>query len=360
MRILWLNHRDPEHPLAGGAERTLYEVGRRFVLAGHAVDVVSGGWPGAPARSQIAGMSVRRFPTALLPHAVLPLVLRSRPRPEFVIDDLAHVLPWGTPRLSHLDGAVFFRHLHARTLPGQVGNASAALLTRIERSYARIYAERPFVTETPGSARDLESLGIVRSRCRVILPGVDAHRFQPGARGLRPRMVYFGGMRPYKRPEHALRAFGLVRRTRPDAELSVVGDGPELPRLQRSARELGLQSNVTFHGRVPPEQLPSILQSSWVNIHCAVAEGWAYSILEAAACGVPTVAYRVPHLEDSVVEGQTARLTPDGDPAGLAAALDDVLGDIETWARRARAYAETLPWSNTADQWTTSLNQFVS
>jgi hypothetical protein len=40
MQILWLNHRDPKHPLAGGSELHLIEVGKRLVHQGHTVDVV--------------------------------------------------------------------------------------------------------------------------------------------------------------------------------------------------------------------------------------------------------------------------------------------------------------------------------
>ena len=44
MKVLWLAHRDPKNPRAGGAERIIYEVGIRLTKDGHQVSVLAGGW----------------------------------------------------------------------------------------------------------------------------------------------------------------------------------------------------------------------------------------------------------------------------------------------------------------------------
>jgi hypothetical protein len=41
MKILWLSHRDIKHPRYGGAERTIYEIGKRFVAYGNNIEWVS-------------------------------------------------------------------------------------------------------------------------------------------------------------------------------------------------------------------------------------------------------------------------------------------------------------------------------
>ena len=61
MKILWMNHRDIANPKAGGAERTIYEIGRRLVLLGHEVDVLAGGWPGAARHETIDGVRHHRY-----------------------------------------------------------------------------------------------------------------------------------------------------------------------------------------------------------------------------------------------------------------------------------------------------------
>jgi glycosyltransferase involved in cell wall biosynthesis len=359
MRVLWLNHRDIEHPNAGGAERTIFEVSRRLSTLGHEVRIASAGWRGAPSTAELSGVRVRRYPTYLSPHLVLPFLLRSKPTPDVVIDDLAHVLPWGTPLLSRIPGTAFFRHLHARTLPGQVGPYSAKMLTKIERSYQNVYAHWPFVTETQTSVEDLSNIGIARSHCRIIRPGVDTRLFKPGVKSETPEFVYFGGMRRYKRADHALRAFSILAQGSPGSRLLIIGEGPELPNLKSLANELSLDDSVAFLGRVSRSRLAETLASAWINIHCSTAEGWGYSILEAAASGVPSVAYRVPGLTESIADGITGRLVEEGDPVKLAQGLAEVMHDPSNFARACRGRAEAFDWNVSTQEWEDHLESIL-
>lgn len=360
MRVLWFGQRDIEHPLGGGGARTAFEIHRRLVARGHEVRMVSSGWPGAPSHADIDGVQIRRFPSYLLPHAVHPLMVRLGSRPNVVVDDLAHPIPWATPVFSRLRGTAYFHHLHRRTLRGQVGGVTASLLTAFERSYGRVYSEWPFVASTPSSVRDLSQLGIPATRCRVIPPGVNSELFRPGPRSDTPRLVYFGGMRSYKRPAHAILALYLLRKSGVEAELMVVGQGPALESMRTLCASLSLESRVRFLGRLAGADLAQVVGSAWVNLHCSVAEGWGLSIVEAAACGVPTVAYRVPVLTESIVEGRTGRLVADGDPAAMARAIAEMLPEAQSWSRPCREYAEGLSWDRTVDAWEQHLREIAS
>jgi glycosyltransferase involved in cell wall biosynthesis len=360
MRILWLNHRDIEHPSAGGAERSIQEIGRRFVKSGDQLQLISGGWKGCASHALVDGVEIRRFSGALLPHLVVPFLLQTRPLPDVVVDDLAHAIPWGSPRLSKLPGTAFFRHLHSRTLSGQVSRPVAAVLKRVERSYPSIYVTWPFVTETYQSVSDLEHIGISRERCTVIPPGVDLELFRPGTRSTRPQLVYFGGMRRYKRPEQALMAFRRLLKIRPDWSLIMIGDGPGLPALRRLASEMGFGPELVFAGRVREESLIEILRSSWVNIHCSVSEGWGLSALEAAACGVPTAGYSVPGLNESVRDGISGHLVSDGDVDALVSTIIDISEGVSRLTSSCRTYAEGFSWDRTAEAWRSHLKRLVS
>jgi len=116
VRVLWLAHRDLENPRAGGAERTIYEVGRRLASRGHEVVLITAGWRGSRPRTVLDGIEVRRCPGNLGVHLALPLVL-VREEFDAAICDLGHAVPWPSiPLFMRGRCAVFFRHLHARTL----------------------------------------------------------------------------------------------------------------------------------------------------------------------------------------------------------------------------------------------------
>ncbi|MCL5678505.1 MAG: glycosyltransferase family 4 protein [Candidatus Thermoplasmatota archaeon] len=360
MKILWMNHRCIKHPRTGGAERTIFEVGKRLVARGHEVDLLTGGWQGASRHEVIEGVRIHRYGSRILPHVVQPIYLRYHKDADVIVDDMAHAAPWFSPWFSAKPGVVFFRHLHARTLSGQVSPYLALMLSFLEKHYSFIYKYWPFVTESSSSETDLTSLGVELQRIVRIPPGVDTQMFRPGKKTTEPSIVYFGGMRPYKRPEHALIVLNLLRKKGHKVHLTMVGDGPSLPFLKHLSTEFSLDKDVTFTGKVSDRRLSELVSSSWVNLHCSMSEGWGYSMLESAASGTPTVAYRVPGVSDTVREGISGEMVADGDVTGLSDAAERALACAPLLSSAARQYAELYSWEVAADRWEAMLKLSIS
>jgi len=351
VKVLWLAHRDMENPRSGGAERTIYEVGRRLASRGHEVVLITAGWRGSRSRAVHEGIDVRRYPGNLGVHLALPPVL-AREEFDAAVCDLGHAVPWpSVPLLARGRCAVFFHHLHVRTLGGQVNPILAATLSAVERAYPVIYRNETFVTESRSSRDDLIRLGVDPWRIVLIPPGVDHGLFRPGPKTPFPSIVYFGGMRRYKRPRDALLVFALVRHGIPDARLYVVGEGPELPGLRELTKRLGIGGSVEFTGRLEYGELARLVSSAWLNIHTSAAEGWGFSITEAAAAGTPTVAYDVPGVSDTVEEGRNGIRVGDGDARALAEAALGILRDPEKLWRSSQEVAAKYSWDRTARMW---------
>ncbi len=351
MKILWLNHRCLKNPLSGGAETTIFQVGRRLVSRGHEIHLLTGGWEGARREEIISGIIIRRFGKRVMPHLALPAFLNEHQDADLIIDDLAHAMPWFSPWLSRLPGLVFFRHLHSRTLNGQVSSTLALGLSHIERQYSLIYKRWPFVTESESSRQDLISLGISHQRINLIPPGVDLATFKPSKKEQIPLIVHLGRLMPYKRTDHALLALNNLLKRGVRANLIIIGDGPMLRQLRSIVDEMNIQAHVTFTGKIASSQVADILSRAWVNIHCSVSEGWGYSTMEAASSGTPTVAYRVPGISSSVQNGKTGVLVEDGNIRELSFALEQVLEAPQTWISNCRSYAEKFSWDAATDKW---------
>ncbi|MCI4362218.1 MAG: glycosyltransferase family 4 protein [Thermoplasmata archaeon] len=358
MKILWNNHRDVRNPRSGGAERTIREVGSRLVSRGHEVHLVTVQWRGAPRVATEDGIRVHRFPGNFGPHLTSALVAR-RVGADVTVDDLGHVVPWFSPQLRRGRGVAFFRHLHRRTLPGQVGEPLASLLSGVERLYPSLYRRWEFAVESASSRADLERLGARTGAITELPPGVDLTAFSPQPRSAEPSIVVFTGLRRYKRPDHAIRALALLRERGVRATLTVVGDGPLLPKLRALSAASGVGAAVMFPGRLSEGGLRAIVPRAWVNVNCAVAEGWGYSILEAAASGVPTAAYDVPGIREGIGGGAAGVLVPDGDIPALADALARLIETNASWRPRCRAYAERFPWDDAARRWETMLQRIA-
>jgi len=181
----------------------------------------------------------------------------------------------------------------------------------------------------------------------VIPNFVDADYFRPAPRrpevlsdrlGLPadrpPLLVHVSNFRPLKRVDDTLRVLATVRRTVP-AVLVLVGDGPERPRAEALARELGLSDAVRFLG--VQLDVRDVLQQADVFLLPSETEGFGLAALEALACGVPVVGSRVGGLPEVVADGETGLLCPPGDVPGMAAAVLRLLADPELQQRLARA-----------------------
>lgn len=350
MRILWLTHRDLMNPRSGGAERTVFEVGRRLVSRGHTVEQASLTFPGARVEDTLEGVRVRRFDSALNLHLSVGR-LTHEIAPDVVVDDLAHVVPWRPTDRTAIPGVAFFRHLHARTLGGQVRIPAAATLRLIERTYSLIYRSWPIVTESRQSYSDLVRLGVPANQIRVIAPGADTRSRITYDRAKEPTVVYFGGLKSYKRPQHALVAFDRLLKQNKKVKFVLVGDGPELKHLRELSLSLGLSQQVSIVGRLSDLQLSQIVSSAWVNVHCSSAEGWCYSAMEAAALGVPTVAYRAPGVSETILDNVSGKLVEDGNIEELATAIFQILQSPHGWWNSAANYSLRYRWDRTATDW---------
>ena len=350
MKILWLAHRDPMNPKAGGAERIIYEIGKRLLSHGHEVTIFTGGWRDSKREDYLDGITIIRFGKRLGPHISLPIHLLTT-NYDIVIADLGHAVPWISPILMRKKIIVSFLHLHARSLPGQVGKMLADLITTLEKLYFIIYNSQQFVTISSTSYKDLTELGINKSHITLINPGVNSEFFKPGIKTNYPSLVYFGGMRPYKRPEESLYLLSLLRNKIDGLKLTIIGEGISKPGLEKLAKDLGVINDVIFTGKISYEKISKLVSMAWLNIHTSKTEGWGISITEASAAGTPTVAYDVPGVRDAVEDGRNGIKVKDGNREALADAAFSILNDPERWWSSSIEVAKKYSWDTTAELW---------
>jgi phosphatidylinositol alpha-mannosyltransferase len=188
---------------------------------------------------------------------------------------------------------------------------------------------------------------------RIIPCGVDLDRFRPGLAPLpeplreRPTILFLGRLDGRKGIKVLLAAMPAVLKAVPDAQLVVVGRGPEENAARRLATRLGIDPAVRFVGRVERGDLPRYYCGC--DVYCAPTLGGetlGIVLLEAMASGAPVVASDIPGYDETVQGNRDGLLVPPGQPPALAAALVRLLGDGELRRRlaasgiaRARGYS---------------------
>ena len=346
MKILWFNHRDLKHPLAGGAERTIYEVSKRLVSSGYEIILVTVN-PGGLDESEILdGIKIIRTKGNIRAHLAVPKII-GKMKPDVIIDDLAHVVPWLSPLFTRTKVIVFFRHLHARSLPGQVNFPLFLLLKNIEKSYRFFYRNSIFVTETDTGINDLVKLGIKRDLIRRILPGVDGDTFKPCEKTKTPSIIYFGGLRDYKRPWLAVELMNQLKGY--DVRMKVVGSGPSLEKVTSLCKRYGLEEMIDFTGRLSEVDLANAICESWINVHFSVTEGFGITIIESASCGVPTLALEAPGVSD-VIRGFKMGIS-EMDIEHIAIDVKKILENYNEWYLQVLNASKVFSWENTVSHW---------
>ncbi|HRI38387.1 MAG TPA: glycosyltransferase, partial [Nitrospira sp.] len=120
-------------------------------------------------------------------------------------------------------------------------------------------------------------------------------------------------------------AFDKVFAANPRVELWLVGPDEEGLKDQLGRRKLIVPGLVRWLGATSePERY---MTGADVLVLPSYREGFGSVIIEAAACGIPTVAYRIDGVIDAVVEERTGVLVEVGDIEALAAAMLEVSRD---------------------------------
>ena len=161
-------------------------------------------------------------------------------------------------------------------------------------------------------------------------------REQLGSNGDRAVVMHVSNFRPVKRVRDIVQIFARIRRERP-AVLVMVGDGPERTSAEQEARDLNVQDDTYFLGKI--DVVAPLLASADLFLLPSQSESFGLSALEALSCGVPVVASRVGGIPEVVTDGVTGVLREVGDVDGMAAASLELLGDRVRWQQMSAAAA---------------------
>lgn len=181
-------------------------------------------------------------------------------------------------------------------------------------------------------------------RLTTIVNGTDLDRFRPVARIRDPHAPVLGcTARLSAENDHAtlIHAFARLGQQWPDAQLLLVGRGPEEAALRSLAGVLGVGGRVRFAGE--HADVAPWLAGMDVYVQPGRLAGISNSIVEAMATALPVVATDVGGTPEAVIHGETGLLVPPGDPLALAEAVGALLanpGMAEAFGRAGRARVE--------------------
>ncbi|MDH4062793.1 MAG: TIGR03087 family PEP-CTERM/XrtA system glycosyltransferase [Acidobacteriota bacterium] len=377
MKLLFLTHRLPYAPNRGDRIRSYHLL--RALAARHEVRLVSLVHDAEEQRhvsdlnGMLAGVEVRhvrrwrnlaRVPTKLpspapLTHVLLDADLKpllqthvSRHRPDLVVAYCSGMASLALePPLSDIPFVLDMVDVDSekwRTLGactrgprGWVYRREAERLARFETDATR----KAFAT-TIVNERERQSLSDLApgADIRIVANGIDTAAFRPpGPQAGEPRVVFTGVFNYQPNEEAAVwlaeRVWPLVRRSQPQARLTLVGANPTA-RVQRLTR---VDASIEVTGTVPQVQ-PYLWQAAVAAAPLATARGVQNKVLEAIAAGLPAVVTPVVYAGLPAVAAPACIVA--SDPTEFSAAILQLLGLTadERRARAERADLSSLSW----------------
>jgi L-malate glycosyltransferase len=184
----------------------------------------------------------------------------------------------------------------------------------------------------------VEQFEVAAERVAVIQWGVDTDVFCPEGPDLRDeyglagREVVFSARnftRLYNQ-DKVIAAFDALARERPAAFLLMKnyrGDAQVLAQIRGEIAARGLGEHVRIVEEMPYEKMPALYRSADVTLSIPSSDAAPMSVLEAMACGCPTVVCDLPSLREWVSDGETGLLVDPTDIAGVTRALRRLLDD---------------------------------
>lgn len=332
-------------PVLGGAEMHASRLAAALSRRGHRVEVLTMASPPMPNEANWrddAGIPVRalgvHWPASLRPRVfVLGVGLRLLSRRydvmQVFLSGLHQVTALAAGAMRGVPAAVMFGG------PGQTVAVANARLGRLQLLAIRRLARRVVVLNT-AMRQQFESIGVEPARIVSHPCSVDPDAFAPVTESRRrelriaqslpldaPVVAYTGRLVAEKSLPTLIDAFAIVRRTMPNAVLSLVGDGPLRAELERHAEHLLGAGVARFMGTLPPVRVREHLQSADAFAFLSANEGIPCSVIEAMSCACACVVSDDPGVSQLVEDDVQGLVVPTGDAQATAHALVKILTD---------------------------------
>lgn len=212
-------------------------------------------------------------------------------------------------------------------------------------------------------------------KVEIVPCGVDLNLFSPLPQDTsrdylklssRDVILFVGRIQPIKGLDCLLKALAILieksRISSRDLRLLIIGgdlenggNAPngEMSKLKGLTLQLGLDSMVTFMGAQPQHILPHFYSAAEVCVLPSLYESFGMVALESMACGTPVIASKVGGLNNTIKDGETGYLVPEGNAAALAEKIDLFLQNDSLRNRMGQnsvRHAKKYSWENIAQQ----------
>ncbi len=178
-----------------------------------------------------------------------------------------------------------------------------------------------------GMKTDLIQKGILASQIDKITPAINMDLFSANSNTEKTaslKIVTVARLHWIKGLDYTLEALALVKQKGIPFHYTIIGEGQEKERLQFLVHQLGLGNEVTFAGKLNPEEVKNELQNAEIYLQYSHQEGFCNAVLEAQAMGKICIVSDADGLKENVLDKVTGFVVPKRNPLYLAGKIIEV------------------------------------
>lgn len=173
-------------------------------------------------------------------------------------------------------------------------------------------------------AKHMEESNVDMSKVMILPKGInlDFFEFKETHDDTMINAIVTRALEPEYKHDVILKAFSIIKKRNIPFKLTIVGDGTELRKLKLLAKELNIENEINFLGKIDNNNIPKLLQQSNFYISMPITEGVSASLFEAMACGCFPIVSDLPGNRSWITEKVNGILVPSENHIKLAEELE--------------------------------------
>jgi len=167
-----------------------------------------------------------------------------------------------------------------------------------------------------------------------------------------PKLMTVGNVTTRKGQLQVIQHLPTLLKSFPEIQYHCVGLLTEAETFKKTAKDLGVENRVHFHGRLEDAELQSMLMAMDAFVMLSTetdegdVEGFGMALIEANALGIPTIGSKGCGIEDAILEGKSGCLIEHKSELEFQSALKNILESHKKYKLEAKKWADKHTWED--------------